>query len=217
MFERLFGPGPQSTLIEAAFRDVSSMLLQSVRMLDHAAATLLENKPLDVDLDVMDDPVDESERMVRRTILEHLSLNPQRDLVASLILASIVQDAERIGDCPRRLGVLASLAQGPREGLFRDDLKKILDQLRPLFTTCEEAFRKDDLKKAKKVMLTHRRLKGELGTLIRRVAASELTADMAVVYSGAAAILRRISAHLSNIASSVVQPYDRIRTSKGAL
>jgi hypothetical protein len=34
---------------------------------------------------------------------------------------------------------------------------------------------------------------------------------MAVVYSSAASMLRRISAHLSNIASSVVQPYDRIR------
>jgi hypothetical protein len=32
-----------------------------------------------------------------------------------------------------------------------------------------------------------------------------------VVYSGAARSLRRVSAHLSNIASSVVQPYDRIR------
>jgi hypothetical protein len=34
---------------------------------------------------------------------------------------------------------------------------------------------------------------------------------MAVVYSGAARSLRRVGAHLSNIASSVVQPYDRIR------
>ena len=44
-----------------------------------------------------------------------------------------------------------------------------------------------------------------------KVAASDLSADLAVVYAGAARILRRIGAHLSNIVSSVVQPYDRIR------
>ena len=43
------------------------------------------------------------------------------------------------------------------------------------------------------------------------MAASNLSADMAIVYATGARILRRISAHLSNIASSVVQPYDKIR------
>ena len=49
-----------------------------------------------MDLDDMDDVVDEGERMVRRTILEHLSVNPRQDLVASLILVSTVQDADTI-------------------------------------------------------------------------------------------------------------------------
>jgi hypothetical protein len=47
--------------------------------------------------------------------------------------------------------------------------------------------------------------------LVAEVAASDLSADMAVVYSDAARILRRIGAHLSNICSTVSQPYDRIR------
>ena len=34
---------------------------------------------------------------------------------------------------------------------------------------------------------------------------------MAIVYAGAAQILRRVGAHLANIASTVIQPYDRIR------
>jgi hypothetical protein len=54
-------------------------------------------------------------------------------------------------------------------------------------------------------------LRDELKEYRNRVAASDLTADMAVVYAGAAQILRRVGAHLSNIASTVVQPYDRIR------
>jgi phosphate transport system protein len=211
MFERLFGKQTGSGLIEAAFGDVSSMLSQSARMLDHALASLLDNVPLEVNLDDMDDRVDEGERMVRRTVLEHLSLNPEQDLVASLVLVSMVQDAERIGDFARGLAELIPLAKRPREGVFATRLKDLAGQIRPLFDVAEEAFSKDDADLAQSVVANHRRLKGEFKSYTAEIAASDLDADMAVVYSGAARILRRIGAHLSNICSSVIQPYDRIR------
>jgi len=212
MFPRLFRDQPStSTLIEAAFRDVSEMLTQSGRMLDHALAALLDNAALEVDLDEMDDSVDEGERMVRRSVLEHLAVNPKQDLVASLVLASMVQDAERIGDFARGLSELVPLAKGPRQGPFRDRLKELAGRLRPLFGQCQEAFRDDDPAKARQLMATHEELKTQLRGLMAEVAASDLTADMAVVYAVAARALSRVSAHLSNIASSVVQPYDRIR------
>lgn len=211
MFQQLFGSGRRSKLVEAAFEDVSRMLRQSARMLDHSLAALLDNQELDVDLDDMDDVVDEGERMVRRTILEHLSINPRQDLVASLILVSMVQDAERIGDFSRGLAEVVGLAQSRREGEFAVELRALADRLRPMFAVCEEAFRKDDTDLAARVVSGHLALKQALIEYTKRVAASDLSADMAIVYAGAARILRRISAHLSNIASTVVQPYDRIR------
>jgi Na+/phosphate symporter len=211
MLERLFGSHQPSTLIEAAFDDVSRMLERSHEMLDVAAAALLDNEPLTADLDAMDDVVDEGERMVRRTVLEHLSVNPRQELVASLLLASMVQDAERIGDFARGLAELVPLAGSRRQGPFCDELKAAVDELRPLFDLSRDAFLEDDPEKAKQVMGVHARQKAELLELTRRVAESELTADMAVVYASAARILRRIGAHLANIASSVVQPYDQIR------
>ena len=86
MFEHLFARQRRSTLIDAAFRDISEMLRRSQEMLDLALAALLDNRSLEVDLDAMDDAVDEGERMVRRSVLEHLAVNPQQDLVASLVL-----------------------------------------------------------------------------------------------------------------------------------
>ena len=211
MFKRLFGSGTHSSLIDAAFSDVSSMLAQSGRMFDLAVEALLDNRPLSADLEQMDDSVDEGERMVRRTVLQHLSVNPQQDLVASLVLASMVQDAERIGDFANGLGHLVGLAQSPREGPYRDELCEMVSDIRPMFQLCEEAFREDDPEKAKKVIKAHREVKKKLSAFRRRVAKSDLSADMAVVYAGASAALRRTSAHLCNIASTVVQPYDRIR------
>ena len=211
MFERLFGSETSSTLIESAFRDVSEMLEQASTMLDHALAALLDNQALEVDLDSMDDVVDEGERMVRRSVLQHLTVNPSQDLVASLVLASMVQDAERIGDFARGLSELIPLAKSAREGEFRDRLTASADELRPMFALCRQAFSDDDPEHARQVISTHLELKEKLHAITESVAASNLTADMAVVYAGAARILRRVSAHLSNIASSVVQPYDRIR------
>jgi phosphate uptake regulator len=211
MFERWFGAGVKSTLVEAAFQDVSTMLAQSARMLDLALATLLDNAPLEVDLDKLDDIVDEGERMVRRTVLQHLSVNPRQELVASLVLVSMVQDAERIGDFARGLAEAASLAKNQRAGEFADELRRLANRLRPMFDLCEVAFRKDDVESARQVINTHTELKRDFTAYLQKVVDSDLSADMAIVYATASRILRRVSSHLSNIASSVVQPYDRIR------
>jgi phosphate uptake regulator len=211
MFEGIFGGAKSSPLIESAFDDISEMLQHSARMLDLALAALLDNQPLERDLDAMDDPVDEGERMVRRSVLEHLSFNPRQDLVASLVLVSMVQDAERIGDFARGIGEIVPLARGRRDGPFADRLREIAARLRPLFEETEIAFRKGDPERARGVMEKASGIKAELQRYTADVAASDLTADMAVVYASAARILRRVGAHLSNIASSVAQPYDRIR------
>jgi phosphate transport system protein len=210
-FKQLFNPGSGSALVDAAFAEVSGMLKQSARMLDHSLEVLLDNKPVSIDLEELDDMVDEAERRVRRTILQHLAVNPKQDLVASLVLVSMVQDAERIGDFARGLVELMKMARSPRTGPFADDLRRQAAKLRPLFEITERAFRKADEARARQVIQAHKELRAELKAYRTRVAESDLSADMAIVYSGAAQILRRVGAHLSNICSTVVQPYDRIR------
>ena len=210
-FRQLFDPEGGSPLVTSAFADVSAMLDQSAAMLDHSLEVLLDNRPMTVDLEQLDDLVDEAERRVRRTILQHLAVNPKQDLVSSLILVSMVQDAERIGDFARGLVELMKMARSPRQGPFADELRAFAAKLRPAFAACETAFREGDVEQAREVIAAHGRLREELKAYRSRVAASDLSADMAIVYAGAAQILRRVGAHLSNIASTVVQPYDRIR------
>jgi Na+/phosphate symporter len=211
MFRQLFGPEDRSALVNAAFADVSQMLHLSAEMLDHSLEVLLENRPVSIDLEDMDDVVDNAERRVRRTILQHLAVNPRQDLVASLVLVSMVQDAERIGDFARGLVELMKMARSPRQGPFCEDLRAFAARVRPLFDICERAFREGDEAQARQVMTAHQALREDLKAYRDRIAASDLTADMAMVYAGAAQILRRVGAHLSNIASTVVQPYDKIR------
>lgn len=211
MFKRLFGTSQTSTLIESAFNDVSTMLVQGASMYDLAVAAVLENQPLTADLDALDDVVDDSERMVRRTVLEHLSLQPEKELVPSLVLISIIQDAERIGDFARGLGEMLELTERERSGPFRDRLLALSKRVRKLFDECERSFREDDVEGAAWVVSEATSIKGELIAYTSEVAGSDLGADQAVVYATTGRILRRIAAHLSNICSSVTQPFDRIR------
>ncbi len=211
MFQSLFGARTRSSLIDGAFETISGMLAHAAEMYDIAIAMLLDNRPTDVDLDALDDRIDDGEREVRRVVLQHLSVDPQHDLVASLILVTIVQDAERLGDFARGLGDVVELTQQPRQGEFADGLRRLAQDIRPSFEACAASFGDDDAAGARQVIERHVQLKRAVREYTRRVVASDLAADLAVVYSSSARILGRVSAHLSNIASSVVQPYDRIR------
>lgn len=211
MFNKLFGLSRSSSLVDAAMKDISRMLQQAGKMLDHSLANLLDNQTLEVDLESMDDVIDEAEQSVRRSILEHLVVSPRKDLSISLILASIVQDAERIGDFARGLAQVATLAKGPREGPFADRLRSLAMRVRPLFEQCEQAFREDDVDLARALVINHRALKAELIQYVQDLANSDLSPDMALAYGTSATMLRRISSHLSNIVSTVIQPFDRIR------
>ncbi len=88
-------------------------------------------------------------------------------------------------------------------------------RVRSLFEQCDQAFREDDNVMARAIMVNQRELKAELIRYLQEIADSDLTADMALVYGSSATVLRRISSHLSNIVSTVIQPFDRIRHGGG--
>lgn len=211
MFHKLFGPSAKSALVESAFEEFSAMLKQAADMYDLATAALFDNVPLEADLDAMDDRIDEGERNIRRMMLEHLAVNPEQQLVASLALLSIVQDAERLGDFARGLGELIDLARSSRDDAFAADLRALAERIRPQFDACREGFRDENSEVTRAVGAKHIRIKQELIEFTERLAGSDLKADLVVVYASGARILRRISAHLANIASAVTQPFDRIR------
>jgi len=213
MLKKLFGLSQPSTLIREAFGEVGRMLQQADRMLGHSLDVLLDNRPLEVDLEGMDDTIDRSERIVRRSILEHLVVSPRSDLSTSLILASIVQDAERIGDFAGGLAGTAGLAKAPREGEFAEALRELATRVRSLFAQCEEAFCDGNEEMAHALEASHREIKAELIRYVERLAESDLSPDLALAYGTSANMLRRISSHLSNIASTVILPFDRIRRS----
>lgn len=190
------------------------MLEQSGEMFRAATAHLLDNQALHVDLSEADAEVNLLERGVRRAVLEHVVVNPRDELSLSLLLLSVVQDAERIGDLAKSLAKAAGLARSQREGPHVQALREIRDDVLALFPKARTAFADADSAGARAVMNAHGDIKRRVAEYIQRLAgADDLPVDLAVTLAVSARMVGRVSGHLSNVVSTIALPFDQIRRS----
>ncbi len=207
-----FFRGEQPPLVDQAFEDIQIMLENGQQMFAAATGYLLDNEVLEVDLHALDQPINRKEQALRRALLEHLTLNPRQELIFSLKLISIVHEAERIGDIAKSLEKTAALARKPRMGPVAEQQRALRDRLLTMFDRAREGFVEGDLSAARELMAAHEQMKDDVTEHLRALAdRDDLTANEAMVYALSARLLSRVSSHLSNIASTVVSPFDQMR------
>ena len=207
-----FFTGDQPPLVKDAIADVQVMLNNGRDMFAAAAAHLLDNEILDVDLDALDSGINQREQSLRRVVLEHLAVDPKHELVLCLKLISIVQEAERIGDLAKMLGRTARLAHKPRMGPHVEPLRGLRSRILQMFDQTRHGFVEADASVARHLMDEQPKIKAELIGYLRLLADdADLTPNEAVVYTLGARTMSRVSSHLANIASTVTLPFDQIR------
>lgn len=210
LFDLFQGQAPP--LIEQASEDVQSMLEIGHRMFSASTAFVLDNEILDVDLGALDAKINKSEQHLRRSVLEHLAVDPQRELVFSLKLLSVVHEAERIGDLAKSLEKTGRLANKPRMGAHVQPLRTIRDRILQMFEHAREGFAESELDPARKLMAEHEGIKDDVTQYLNNLAGcDDITPNEAIVYAMSARLISRVSSHLSNIASAVASPFDQIR------
>ena len=201
-------------LVAQATDEIQEMVYLGRDMFASAAAHLLENEVLEDDLSELDKRINRGEQRIRRTVFEHLSIHPEKDLIFSLKLISIVHEAERIGDLAKSLAKVAAMAKRPRLGPKVKPLREFRDHVLDLFQKLEKGFFKGEAEEAEYIMETHKALKKKVAEYITDLANDDdLTGNEGVVYALSARMLNRVSAHIANIASTVVSPLDQIRRS----
>ncbi len=201
----------KSHLINRAFDEMSEMLVQDLSLVSAASDCLAGKAPPPPDVTSIEDRVNSSERLIRRLILEHLTLNPEQDLSASLALLSVVHDVERIGDYAKSIMELAAIAPGLK--LDSDPgrvIGELIQEVPDILRSTAEAFSRSDTDQACQVMARHREIKGRTDALLEQVVSDRDTNGEAVALAVASRYLRRISAHASNVASSIVNPLDLV-------
>ena len=201
-------------LVEQSIQDLVSMLATAGDMFASATSYLLENEALTVDLSAQDELVNKGEQGIRRAVLEHIAVDPRDELTLSLLMLSVVQDAERCGDLAKSIAKAADMADSPRMGAHVESLRVIRDKVQALFPKARAAFLSADAAAARSVMDVHDALKKDVTQYLKTLADSdEVTTNQAVVLAVSARMIGRVSSHLSNIISSVAMPFDQIRSS----
>lgn len=204
--------GQAPPLIEQASKDVQAMLEVGHQMFTASTAFVFDNEILDADLSALDEKINESERHLRRSVLEHLTVDPQRELVFSLKLLSVVHEAERIGDLAKSLEKTGRLAKKPRMGTHVQPLRDFRDRILQMFDYAREGFAESELDPARKLMAEHEAIKDDVTQYLNDLANCEdITPNEAILYAMSARLVSRVSSHLSNIASAVASPFDQIR------
>ena len=207
-----FLTGSRPALIDQATRELGVMLDTSGEMFAGAASCLLENIPLKLDLRSLDERVNAGEETVRRAVLEHVAVSPKDETAFSLLLVSVVQDAERCGDLAKTLAKVSELADAPRHGQHVEALAAIRDRVAEAYPQTQKAFTDGDASQARRVMDGHARTKNDVADLLKALTSDpDLSPNQAAVLAMAARIIGRTSSHLSNIASAVALPFDRVR------
>ena len=173
-----------------------------------------------VDWQAVEDPlyrrdkeVNRLEQSIRSEIVKHLTVRPDANLAACLVLMSVVKDAERIGDyCKNIFEVGKFYTREFTTHRYLDPLERIRSQTENLFQLTKEAFGQSDMDKARKVIQTFGQVGKECELVIRQLLRERDTVptDEAVAYSLLARHLKRIGAHLANIATAVVAPVHRL-------
>jgi phosphate uptake regulator len=199
-------------LLKGANEEALLMLEQTRDMFRHTISLVMDAIPDGVNIYELDQAINLSEIDIRRKVLEHLSLGSSIDVPACLILSSIVIDIERIGDFAKNLFELSQLHPGKLED---DDYVSVLRQVRDRtlesFELTLEALREADNEGAMRVMNNHAENAKTCDAILTEMAADDsLRTRHAIVLALLTRYLKRVSAHLSNIASSVANPYHRI-------
>ena len=212
MFKEFFVHWRKKDLLHQALEDAYIMMAQAAEMFKFARDVLFEKQKEGMDIYRQDRIINKYEIDIRRKVLEHLSVNPREDLTASLILTSVVIDIERIGDFSKNIVELASMY--PEALVGKKYIPKLLEMSRKVeefFKLTEEAFKEADVEKGKLVMAEHAKIACTCDSMLEElVKDTEIPGRKAIVCALLTRYLKRISAHLKSIASSVVNPFQRI-------
>ena len=206
----------QDNWSQATTGRVGEMLDLCVAMNQFVYRVLIEGLPHDAaqaELYDRDKRVNILEREVRRSVVTHLALGQgSGDIPSGLIFMNAVKDAERIGDYIKNIYDVARelMPETADRGLYKAKLKVFADPMRDLMLETSDVFSRSDEQAARRILDLVRVEEKALEAAIKDITRSDLKTSDAVCLVLVMRFYKRIFSHLSNIASTVCLPVDRM-------
>jgi len=212
MFKKLFSWWHEEVLLKEALEESAAALEKAGEMFCFAMDLLLggigeEQKIYDMDKEVNALQID-----IRKKILGHLTINPEQDVMASLVLITIIVDIERIGDYSKNIAELRHMSAGKlANGRYVTEIKNIRQRIEVSLPVVKAAFMKADAEKAKGLLDEFVWVGHRCDRVLESLVGDESLSVREAVVSGLLfRYLKRVGAHLRNISSSVVNPFHRL-------
>jgi phosphate uptake regulator len=163
------------------------------------------------ELKALDKEINKTERAIRRELLVHGTVRGA-DVDQGLMLTymSIAKDIERIGDKCKDIWELAEMGANLSAGENADILARDRAQVAELIEDTLDAFAREDADRVHELIPGIKMAGDTYDGYVRHFVTSETpsreSAPRALFYR----YVKRLSAHLSNVLSSVVMPVDRL-------
>ncbi|MHC4712961.1 MAG: PhoU domain-containing protein [Planctomycetota bacterium] len=201
-------------LISQMYKEFEDMLDRSAEMFAITRETLAGEHDVDSvwqEVRRRDKEINRTQRLIRRQVVEHLTVEAGVDVPACLILMSIVKDAERLGDYMGYLFKVARICpDGAKTEGFADEIARLEEEVARMMADAKKALADSDEDLARNVMAREETIKDGCDAMLENISKAQLPSERIVAVTLISRYLRRLIGHTANIASSVVNPVERL-------
>jgi len=215
IFNELFKMWNKTDLMSQALNDSHEMTDVAYKMFVTVKGMLLDGceEELHEEVKKEDYLLNHFERSIRKKVFEHISVNEKedQDLYTGILLTTIVGNIERLGDYCKNISEVAEI----RDALIDKDLneksKRFLNTLDTMFKSTVTALKDADNSKVTTVFDQQFAMKTEIDKCLMELATRKIENNQNnVAYALLYRYIKRLGAHLKNIASSITNPIDMI-------
>jgi phosphate uptake regulator len=212
------------SLMEEAKADSIRMLEAGLEMFNVVLYAMHEEKETDTRSRVatMDKALNNLQREVRKKVYEHLVISKGSDLLTGLQLTSIVIDLERIGDYTKNMAELVDMfPEQMNWDPFEESFETVRGSTLEQFERTRLALVRQDETAARELIKRYDAISKACDGILTDIMAQEMgTQTVEKRFLCLVLIMRylkRVNAHLKNVATTVVNPFTDIGFRPGAV
>ena len=215
-FREIYEIWRRDSSLNLALKESYEMLEKTHRMLQESVNLLRDVATARMNLNIYEEDrsINAYQIQVRRRVLRYLAIAGMVDLVPGLVLTSIVIDIERIGDYTKNITELATTYPAKLDcGRFEQRVGHIEQIVEKLFGEIRSILESSNSQAARRLLHECSRVRKDADQIIAELIKGE-DESMGRAQTAVVALyvryLKRVGAHLLNILSSVVSPFERI-------
>lgn len=214
IIQQMFG---KKDLLQEALEHAIKMLQIDKQMFDASVTSLRTRDTAEVEIDIYktDKEINQLEQEVRRKVMTHLAVSGTSGLGLSLTLVSIISDIERIGDYTKNIYELATVHPTRlKAGKWEDDLQHMESVVSQRLGDLMAAFKESDKDLGRSIIEELVGIKDKCDDYIMKLIKGvdeSFQATQAVPLVLYLRYLKRVGGHVQNVASSIVNPFHKIK------